>query len=330
MGVNQMLSQTERTMACWALAGAILMGYFIPGLTEIMAPYAFPALFVMINLSLIPMARKDVAEVFSLDWDVWKTVLWQLFVLPGIILAGATLLKLHSSITALLIITASAGSLFASPTFAELLKLNKQRALQCMILSTFMMPISYFFYFTVILHSDVKMDVVSFLHRCTTFIVLPVGLLLVYMAFARSLPQKIVDAFEGASRRLTIFTLIVFGIGILGPAKDLLWNDPWHFSIYLVVVSLIGAGMAFLTAIVMFKDGIQDALTASIVSGFRNVGLGFALLPNALEGQTAAYVGISQVPIFLAPLVVNYLVQGRRNDSPAAWSSNGEWQQAKA
>ena len=36
--------------------------------------------------------------------------------------------------------------------------------------------------------------------------------------------------------------------------------------------------MAYLTAIVMFRQGISDSLTASIVSGFRNVGLGFVLL----------------------------------------------------
>ena len=312
-----MLSTTERTAACWLLAAAILAGFVVPGISEFCAPFAFPALLVMIILSLVPMARLNVEEIFSLDAGIWKIVLWQLFLLPAFILAGATLAKVHPSITILMIVTASAGSLFASPTFAELLKLNKRKALQCMILSTFMMPVSYFFYFTVVLHSSANIDVLRFAHRCNTFLVLPVALFLIYMAYSRTLPEKIVNALEGVSRRLTILTLIVFGMGILGPARELLWTDPRHFFIYLFIVTFLGAGMAVLTAIVMFKSGITDALTASIVSGFRNVGLGFALLPSTVASDTAAYVGISQVPIFLAPLIVNYLVQSSRHETLA-------------
>jgi hypothetical protein len=309
-----MLSQIERTIACWLLAATIALGFLVPGLSEMFAPYAFVSLFIMIILSLVPMARLDVGQVFSIDMRIWTIVMWQLFVLPSIILAAATLLKLHTSITALMVVTASAGSLFASPTFADLLKLNKQRALQCMILSTFMMPLSYLLFFSYVLHAEVGIDFIGFMHRCTTFLVLPVGLFLIYMAFVRMLPTGIVDTLEGASRRLTILTLIVFGLGILGPARDLIRYDPWHFFIYLAIVTALGAGMAYLTAIVMFKHGITDALTASIVSGFRNVGLGFALLPTAMKAETAAYVGISQVPIFFAPLIVNYLVKAKRDE----------------
>jgi hypothetical protein len=309
-----MLSRIERTAACWLLAATILSGFIFPALSQICAPFAFPALFLMIILSLIPMARLDVRDVFSLDWGIWQIVLWQLFALPSIILAAGTLAKLHYSVTTLMIVTASAGSLFASPTFAELLRLNKQKALQCMILSTFMMPLSYFAFFTVVLHSEARIDVMSFAHRCAVFLVIPVGLFLVYMAYARALPLRIVDTFESVSRRLTIFALMIFGLGILGPARELLWNDTRHFVVYLIIVTMLGAGMASLTAVVMFRHGITDALTASIVSGFRNVGLGFALLPSVMENEIAAYVGISQIPIFLAPLVVNYLVQGKREE----------------
>lgn len=268
----------------------------------------------MIILSLVPMGRLNFEDIFSLDWKVWQVVLWQLFVLPAIIVAAAHLAKVNGTITALMVTTASAGSLFASPTFAELLQVNKQRALQCMILSTFMMPVSYFVFFSMVLHAEAGMDLWSFLNRCVTFLVFPLGLFLVYMGYALCLPEKLVTRIEGVARRATILALIVFGLGILGPARDLLWNDTGRFALYLVIVTSLGAGMAYLTAIVMYRYGMSDALTASIVSGFRNVGLGFALLPSISIETAAAYVGISQVPIFLAPLVLNYLV---RNAQPA-------------
>lgn len=300
-----MFTAFERSIACWLLAIAIAAGFLVPGLAEIMQPYALFCLFSLIVLSLLPMGRMDFGDIFSMDWKIWQIVLWQLFVLPALIVACSHVFKLSGSITALLVTTASAGSLFASPTFAELLQVNKQKALQCMILSTFMMPLSYFVFFTLVLHSDVALDIQSFVHRCTVFLILPLGLFLTYMGVARSLPVSFVSNIESTSRRLTILALIGFGIGIVGPARDMLGAQPVQFALYLLMVTLLGAGMAYLTAIVMYKQGMSDALTASIVSGFRNVGLGFVLLPGIATDTTAAYVGISQIPIFLAPLVLS-------------------------
>jgi predicted Na+-dependent transporter len=313
-----MLTAHERNLTCWFLAVAIFAGYLVPGLSAAMAPYSYFCLFMLIVLSLLPMGRLDFEEIFSLDWRNWQIVLWQLFALPAIIVAFAHICKLSSNLTSLLVITASAGSLFASPTFAELLQVNKQKALQCMILSTFMMPLSYFVFFTLVLHSDVTLDIGAFINRCTVFLVLPLGLFLTYMGIARSLPGHLVQQIERGSRRLTIFALVCFGIGIVGPARTLLLEDSGRFALYLLMVTCLGAGMAYLTAIVMYKQGISDALTASIVSGFRNVGLGFVLLPGVTTESTAAYVGISQIPIFLAPLVLSlHATQALRYDTLA-------------
>jgi hypothetical protein len=307
-----MLTTNERSFACWLLTGAITAGFIVPGLSEALAPFAYPSLLCMIILSLVPMGRLNFDDIFSMDWKIWQVVLWQLFVLPAIIVSAAHLAKVNDTITALMVTTASAGSLFASPTFAELLQVNKQKALQCMILSTFMMPVSYFLFFTLVMHSEIGLDIWSFINRCGLFLVFPLGLFLVYMGYALCLPERLVLRIESGARRATILALIIFGLGILGPARDLLWHDPGHFTLYLVIVTSLGAGMAYLTAIVMYRYGITDALTASIVSGFRNVGLGFALLPGISADTTAAYVGISQIPIFLAPLVLNYIVRSAR------------------
>jgi hypothetical protein len=307
-----MLTSIERTIACWTLAAAIAAGFSVPGLSETFAPYAYPSLLLMIVLSLIPMGRLDFEQIFSLDWKVWQIVLWQLFVLPALIVSAAHLARFNWALTALMVTTASAGSLFASPTFAELLQVNKQKALQCMILSTFLMPASYFFFFSVVLQSEVNIDIANFLNRCVTFLVFPLGLLLLYMGIARCLPTSLAEGVEYNARRLTIFTLVVFGIGIMGPARDLMWSNFGRFALYLSIVIVLGAGMAYLTAIVMYRQGMSDALTASIVSGFRNVGLGFVLLSGVTDEHTAAYVGVSQIPIFLAPLVLSFLVKPKQ------------------
>jgi hypothetical protein len=309
-----MLSTRERTIACWLLAATIFAGYMLPGLSERMAPLTSGSLLLLIVMSLLPMGRMEGADVFSLDSKVWQIVLWQLLVLPALIVSGAHLARIDPNITLLMVTTASAGSLFASPTFAELLQVNKKRALQCMVLSTFLMPFSYFIFFTLVLHSHNEIDVMTFVYRCMIFLVVPLGFFLVYMGVVHSFDQGVIEKVEAFSRRATIGALMVFGLGIIGPARDLLWHEPSRFLLYLIVVGVLGVGMAYLTAVVMFKQGMSDSLTASIVAGFRNVGLGFVLLADTADRTAAEYVGISQIPIFLAPLVLSFFVNRRRID----------------
>jgi predicted Na+-dependent transporter len=309
-----MLSDKERTMACWLLAGVIMAGFAVPSLSIWASPYKSQSLFLLIVMSLLPLGRLQVREVFSPDYKVWQVVAWQLLVLPALIVASAHLARISSNITMLMVTTAAAGSLFASPTFAELLQVNKSRALQCMVLSTFLMPLSYFIFFTQVLHANVQLDIASLVVRCLTYLVIPLGLLLVYMGISLSLPTGLVTRVESLSRRSTLAALGVFGLGVIGPARELLLQDPARFLLYLSIVGGLGVGMAYLTAVVMYRQGISDALTASIVSGFRNVGLGFVLLSGWANGEAAhaQYVGVSQIPIFLAPLVLNYFVRNQR------------------
>ncbi len=308
----------ERLIAGWLLALTIAAGYTVPGLSNIFQPYALPALFIMIVASLIPMARLRLEEVFSLEQDVVKIVGWQLFVLPSLILAACHLLNLSPNLVTLMAVTACAGSLFASPALADLLGLNQRKALQCMVLSTFIMPFSYFVFLTVILHSDLQIEVADFIGRTGLFLMVPAFLFLVYSAFVGDMKEATVRSIERSARYVTIGALLVFGLGIVGPAADLLASDPRRFLVLLAMVTVLGMSMAVLTTIVMYRQGITNALTASIVSGFRNVGLGFVLIQGSADSETAAYVGISQIPIFLAPLIMRLFIESGSSEMDAS------------
>lgn len=307
-----MLSSKERTITCWILAVAIIAGYAVPQLSSTMAPYTNASLFCLITMSLLPLGRLDIREVFSPNYKVWQIVTWQLLVLPALVVSATHLVHVSEGITRLMVTTAAAGSLFASPTFAELLQVNKARALQCMVLSTFLMPFSYSFFFTFVLHTNVELNLLALVDRCFIFLVIPLGILLIYMGIARSLPNRLVNGIEGVARRSTIIALVIFGLGIVGPARDLLLQDPSKFLTYLLIVACLGVGMAYFTMIVMFRQGISDSVTASIISGFRNVGLGFVLLTGEAGIATSQYVGVSQIPIFLAPLALSLFLRKQR------------------
>ena len=303
-----MLRIDDRLLKGWLLAATIVAGYTIPALSKIFELLALPALFIMIVASLIPMARMKLEEVFSLEADVLRIVFWQLFILPTIILAATYLLKFSPTVVTLMAVTACAGSLFASPALADLLGLNQRKALQCMVLSTFIMPFSYFVFLTLILRSEVQIGMADFVGRTGIFLMLPAALFLIYSAYAEDLPDLTVRKIESSARWVTIGALMIFGLGIVGPAAEMLAQEPVRFLTFLLIVTVLGAGMAFLTTIVMYRQGINNALTASIVSGFRNVGLGFVLIQGSATSDIAAYVGVSQIPIFIAPLIMRLFI----------------------
>lgn len=298
----------DRALAAYLLAAGISCGLLVPELSSYAAPFALPSLFCMIVLSLIPYARVPTEEFVSLSPDVWRIVGWQQFVLPTIILAAGYLAKLQPSIITLTAVTACAGSLFASPAFADLLGLNRRRALQCMVLSTFVMPFSYTLFLTVIHGDGFHLEILAFIKGSALFLILPFCIFAAYRLVAVRMSAEAFYVSEDLSRSLSVVALLVFGIGIMGPASSLLRHDPGTFMFYLAIATTLGVGMAFLTTVVMFRQGFTDALTASVLSGFRNVGLGFALLGDMLGSETAVYVGISQIPIFLAPLVMRLIV----------------------
>jgi predicted Na+-dependent transporter len=314
----------NRLLAGGLLAATIVAGYSLPVLSKLFAPYALPALFIMIVASLIPMARLKLEEVISLEGDILRIVFWQLFVLPTLILAASHLLKLDRGVVTLMAVTACAGSLFASPALADLLGLNQRKALQCMVLSTFIMPFSYFVFLTLILHSEVEIVMADFVGRTGLFLMLPAALFLFYSAYAEDMPDRAVRKIEDSARWVTICALMIFGLGIVGPARELLMSEPFRFLAFLAIVTVLGAGMAALTAIVMYRRGVNNALTASIVSGFRNVGLGFVLIQGSATPETEAYVGISQIPIFLAPLVMRLFIVVDNGTAAEAETGTGQ------
>jgi BASS family bile acid:Na+ symporter len=307
-----MLSRVDdRTLAAGLLATGIVCGLLVPEICLYSEPFALPSLFCMIILSLVPYAQADRGDFFNLSADVWRIVGWQQFVLPAIILAAGFLARFPPSLITLTAVTACAGSLFASPAFAGLLGLNRKKALQCMVLSTFVMPFSYSIFLTIIHGSEFHLEIAAFIRGSALFLVLPLAVFMVYRSISARFSPFTLTLTEEFSRSLSVVALLVFGIGIMGPAAQLLRHDPEQFIFYLFIATILGVGMAFLTTVVMFRQGFNDALTASVLSGFRNVGLGFALLGNMLGSETAVYVGISQIPIFLAPIVMRLIVPVR-------------------
>jgi len=84
-------------------------------------------------------------------------------------------------------------------------------------------------------------------------------------------------------------------------------SNPGKLAFYLVLATILSIGMLIVTTIVMNRYGFKEALTAGILCGFRNVGLGLALVGDMIGSELAPYVGVSMLPIFIAPFVIRMM-----------------------
>jgi BASS family bile acid:Na+ symporter len=307
----------ERTLAAVVLAGGIFLGLGVPTLADRFEPLALPALFVVVVFSLIPFARLPLAELVGLDRDSLRTVAWQLIVLPCIVIAAGVLAHLSDAYIQLMIVTACAGSLFSSPAIAELLDLDRQRALRCMVLSTLLMPVSLFVFLSVFKGVNVELELGSYAVRTLVFLGIPFVLVGLYRMLARRLTPGVSGHVAVAARWGTVASLLVFGIGLMSQVSNTLESNPVKVLSYLVVATALCLVMMALTTVVMYRHGLTEALTAGIVSGFRNIGLGFALVGQMIGPDLAVYAGISLLPVFVAPMILRFMTAKKPDLNPA-------------
>lgn len=302
----------ERTLSAALLAIAVILGLSVPALSLFLKPAALPALLVVVILSLVPFAKMPGSSLFSLRLPVLRIVAWQQFVLPCIVIAAATVAKVPDQIIVLMTVTIASGALFASPALAELLHLNRERALQCMVLSTLLTPLSLFLFLNLYRDAGTHIHLEVYVQRIAVFLIVPFLLFSAYRILVKDLNETIVTRVNDASRWGVIISLVVFCIGIMSDVSDEVKAAPSVVLFDLIVATLLCCGMLLLTVIVMWRFGADEALTAGILCGFRNVGLGYALVGEAIGHQLAVYVGISMLPMFLTPVIIRVVYAERQ------------------
>lgn len=296
----------ERTLAVLVLASGIFIGLAVPSIADVLKPWALPALFLVIVFSLVPFARLPVTDLFSVNREMTRIVLWQQVVLPCIVIAAGIVARFPDSIILLMIVTACSGSLFSSPAVAEILQLDRRRALQAMVLSTLFMPLSLFLFLSAFLGIQASLDITSYAMRTLVFLIVPFALLAAWRPVAMKLDDKTTARIGFASRWATIVSLLIFGTGLMSAVSDKLEANPSKVLFLLVLATLLCVIMMGLTTIVMHRFGHNEALTASVLAGFRNIGLGFALVGEMVGPDLAVYAGISLLPVFISPLVLRF------------------------
>ena len=308
----------EKALAAFVLAFGIIEALVWPSASHALAPLLLPSLFFVVMFSMMPIARRLSFDFLRLPTSVLYLIVWQQFLLPAAVLAIGYAFGLSDQVICFMLLTTTAGSLFASPALVQMFDLDEQHAVQVVVLSTLVTPLSILVFFGIHNGSQVTIDLHLYLTRIAIFLGVPAIFLVLFRRLAITLSDEVNEKVSLVGRWGAIVSLIVFGFAMMDQVTYRLAEDPRQVWNYFLAATFLGAAIAVLTIGVMRWYGMRLALTAAVLSGFRNVGLSFGLLGDMSNGDLAVYVGVTQIPVFLAPFLLMFLSPRKPMDAAAS------------
>ncbi|NKB51099.1 MAG: hypothetical protein GKR97_02550 [Rhizobiaceae bacterium] len=302
--------EDEKFLAALVLALGVVVAFQFEGFASGFTGFLMPSLFCVMVFSLLPYVNYENQIFTKLHPAVLPLVGLQQLLLPGLVATTGWIFKLDSQIVYFIMVTLTSGSLFASPTLVHLMGLDQKLAVQTVVVSTLVAPISIFVGFSLLHDGHFQFDFVNFAIRLFALMIVPLGIFLLIRQWARNWTPKSRERSIQIGRWGSVLSLVIFCFALEAPVVVALQTDSQRVLFYIAVSIMTTISVALVLRVAMAHLGYNIAMTASVLASFRNIGLTFGLVGYANDSNLAVYVGASQIPMFFAPLLFE-LVFGR-------------------
>ena len=297
------------------LVMGISAGVVIPQSSSLAAPLVFPALFLLLTLSLSLATDRPLTVLTKPDPAVWGIMLWQLAFIPLLVIVFGWAFDIPSDLHLMLLATSVSSAVFAAPTVAHLLKLEGSLPINGMILSTFLMPVALLMFGEALEGDGLDISMSQYASRVAIFLLAPLLLSVVINRCIKKVPEVKTPAIFSALRFGAVCSLLVFGIGIMDGVAEKIQTDPERVLTFLAIALGFSVATVLGTIALFWSMGRDLTIAATILSVHRNVGLTYALIGTAAGQDFAIYVAIFQIPMFLSPLLL-HLINAFRHSTP--------------
>lgn len=280
-----------------------LLGFLFPTASNGLFPALPYILFTLMLLTLLSMPMQSlIARV--MNKSVWGYGLLHCAFFMLLFALIGWLLDVTGELLLAILGVGATGSLFATPAIVRALGFDSLEAMAMTIVSTLLLPIALFVPIQWIHVSSGSLDFVTYGIRLLVFIVGPI--LISYLAH-RFLPQEWLNRTLLKLSPYTILLVFAFPFGLIGSYRDLWDRDVMLASQYLLLAIALVSVLFFVTFLVYRNSGVEQALTAAITAGNRNVLLTYSIAGALLGPAFLPLAGAMQVPTYLLPVVTKRL-----------------------
>lgn len=293
--------------ARWALPAGVFVGIVLPELAATARGLLTPAVIGTLTAALL-----------RLDWDALALTLrrparaalvvgWLLVVSPAIVWVATGLLGLSSELRLVLLLQAAAPPIGSAAVFALILGVDGLLAMVGSVAATLLLPLTLTPLVALLLPAaGVQVDLAAFAARVALVVAAPFALAWTLRGvLGRERLARNDDVLGG----LNVVLLVVFAVAVMDGVTSTFLADPPRILRLLAAACAAAAALHAAGWLLLARAGPSVAWASALLSGNRNMGLMLAVTAGTAGPAFSLYVGIAQIPMYFAPLLLGPLVR---------------------
>jgi len=292
-----------------ALAVMVLIGVAAPPLGSALRPFVAEAVFTLLTLAFLRVDPAALGALARRPTLAVAAALWTVVATPALILGLAALGAfegLGREMAVALLLQSVSLPMMAAPALAALIGLDATLALAGLLLSSEAMPLAEPA-FLALGEAGIALSGVDLALRLAGMLA---GSALLGLALSRLIGRARIVRHGAAFDGLNVVALFVFIASVMGDVGPAFIGDPWRalgLTAGAIAANLVLLGATW-AAFAPFA-GRRNGLAAGVLASQRNLGLMLAVAGAHLSGTVWLYFALSQIPIYLAPLVLKPLAR---------------------
>ncbi len=303
MQALRLLGQQAR----WALPMGVFVGILWPQLAQTARPLLNVAVVGTLTAALLRLDWDRLGQAFTSPRLPVLLSSWQLLLSPLLVFVLVQALRFPDVYVLILVLQAAAPPIGSASAFAMFLGLEGSLAMVGAAWMTLLLPISLTAVVAWLLPQfGIEVDILAFFLRVSLFALSPFALA---WLIRRSLGVQRLLQEDAALAGINVVMLVIFAVAVMDGVTAAFWDRPGEIGALLLAAC--GAGVFWhLVGFALFKrQGLQVAYTAALLNGNRNMGLMLAVTVGTAGEAFALYVGIAQIPMYFAPLLLGPFVR---------------------
>ncbi len=299
--------------ARWALPIGVFVGIVLPDLAAAARWLVTPAVIGTLTAALLRLDWEGLATTLRRPARPALVVGWLLVASPATVWVLTGLLDLSPELRLVLLLQAAAPPIGSAAVFALILGVDGLLAMVGAVAATLLLPLTLTPLVALLLPAaGVQVDLAAFAARVALVVAAPFAIAAALRALVgRERLARHDDVLGG----LNVVLLVVFAVAVMDGVTSTFLADPPRIlrllaAACVAAVALHAAGWALLA-----RAGPSVAWASALLSGNRNMGLMLAITAGTAGPAFSLYVGIAQIPMYFAPLLLGPLVRrGRRRE----------------
>lgn len=282
-----------------------LLGFAFPAASNALFPFLPYVLFTLMMLTLVGMPMERLIKRLC-HAAIWLyALLHSAFYMLMFSLAGL-LFGVSDELMLAILGVGATGSLFATPAIVRALGFDALEAMAMTIATTLLLPLALFIPIHFLPMSQGSLDFVTYGLRLLIFIVGPI---FISFSLHRLVPKQALQRGLLKISPYTILLVFAFPFGLIGSYRGMFDQSVVQALIYLLIAVVLVVFFFAGTFLVYRRAGIQEALTAAITSGNRNVLLTYSIAGALLGPAFLPLAGAMQVPTYILPVITRRLAR---------------------